>query len=188
MKIDYAAFTGIIRDRISCADLARDQGIQVNRDNRAVCIFCSGDRTDTLKLYPGNRGYYCFRCHNSGDVIKLYQEITGTSFPDAVKGLNDTYGLGLPLDHTDREAVSKARAEADRRRRELFRKKQEEMDLFEKYLDAADVAFLCEQGVKQFAPASPDAPWDPRFVTALKYREEYQEARDRYFDALKSFS
>lgn len=66
-RIDYAAFTDTIREAISAEQLGKDFGIPIGRGGRCPCVFCSGDRQDTLKLYPGDRGFYCF---DAGDDFR----------------------------------------------------------------------------------------------------------------------
>lgn len=183
-KTDYAAFTDIIRSRVNAEELGRDYGLQVGRDGRCACIFCDGNRKDTLKLYNGDRGYYCFRCHARGDVISLYQKLTGCGFRQAVEGLNDQYGLGLPLDGADPDAERRARAEAERRKAERARKEQEQRELLRKYWDAADAVHILEEVRQTCAPETRDELWRQRFILSLRYLDELRDHRDRLFDEL----
>ena len=64
-NIDYSAFTDTIRESVSALQVGIDYGLNPGRDGRCPCIFCSGARDDTLKLYGHNRGFYCYRCHQS---------------------------------------------------------------------------------------------------------------------------
>ena len=102
-RIDLTEFVPIILSQVSTQDIGRDYGLNPGRDGRCKCVFCTGDRKDTLRLYPGDRGSYCFRCHTSANAIRLLMEVTGMKFPDAVREINDHYGLGLPLDKVDPE-------------------------------------------------------------------------------------
>jgi len=186
MKQDYAAYTEIIRARVSTSDLGKDYGLQVGRDGRCRCIFCDGGRDDTLRLYPGDRGYYCFRCHERGDVISLYQKLTGAGFRQAVQDLNDQYGLGLPLNGGDQQAMEKARHEADERKRKRAEEQERQRQLYQDYLDAADAVWILEQNRIRTAPQTPTDPWKQRFVISLRYLEELRDHRDRLFDQLHS--
>ena len=184
MKTDYKAFTDIVRSRVSAVDVARDYGLQVGRDGRCRCVFCDGDRKDTLRFYPGERGFYCFRCHERGDVISLYQKLTGAGFRQAIEDLNEQYGLGLPLKDGDREAVEKARREAAERKRRREAEKEKQDALFAAYLDAADAVWIMEQNLTEAAPKTREEPWRQRFLVSLRYLDEMREQRDRLYDEL----
>lgn len=184
MRQDYSAYASIIRNRVSADEVARDYGLQVGRDGRCRCVFCDGERDDTLRLYPGDRGYYCFRCHEQGDVISLYQKLTGAGFRQAMKDLNDQYGVGLPLDSGDQKAIEKARLEAEERKRKREAEQERKRQLYLKWLDAADAVYILEQNRVKTAPKTRDELWRQRFVVALKYLDEMRDYRDRLFDEL----
>lgn len=183
-RIDYAAFTDIIRSRVSAEDLGKDYGLNVGRDGRCRCVFCDGERDDTLRLYPGDRGFYCFRCHERGDVISLYQKLTGNGFRQAIEDLNEQYGIGLPLHHADQQAIQKARAESERRKREREAEARRKRQLFDEYLDAADAVWILEYWKKYAHPETETELWKQRFVIALRYLEEMRDYRDRLYDEL----
>ena len=183
-KADYAAFTDIIRSRVSADELGRDFGLKIGRDGRCSCVFCDGQREDTLRLYPEDRGYYCFRCHEKGDVITLYQKLTGCGFRQAVEGLNDQYGLGLPLTGSDPDAEKRARENAEKRRAERKAKEEKQAELLEKYWDAADAVQIMEQNLVECAPKDEHELWRQRFVVSLRYLDEMRDLRDRLFDEL----
>lgn len=179
---DYSVFTAIIRERVSAQELGADFGLKVGRDGRCRCVFCDGARSDTLRLYPGSRGYYCFRCHEQGDVIKFYQKLTGCNFPKAVEGLNEEFGIGLPLDGSDKDAIKRAREESERRKkaREAETKRQERLQ--EELWDAEEAVSILEYHKAHNAPQGPSEPWKQRFILALRYLDEMKDYRDRLFD------
>lgn len=84
--------------------------------NRAgfVCCPWHNERTASLKLYPGDRGFYCFGCGRGGSVVDFVGELFGLSPMEAVRRLNQDFNLGLPLDKPlDRQTA----AEIEQRRR-----------------------------------------------------------------------
>lgn len=184
MKPDYKVFADIIRARVSADELARDFGLDVGRDRRCRCIFCDGERGDTLRLYPGDRGYFCFRCHAHGDVISLYQQITGSGFRQAIQDLNERYGVGLPLSGADPAAMEKARKESEQRKRERAQNEERKRRLYLAYLAVADVVWRLERAKRENAPQSETEPFQPAFVAALRYLDELRDFRDRLFDKL----
>lgn len=185
--VDYGAFTQIIRDRVSAEQVGRDYGLNPGRDGRCVCIFCSGARKDTLRLYPGNRGAYCFRCHKSTDVIGLLMEIAGMTFPQAVEELNNQYGLGLPLEHADPDAVRKAREEAERREKERKLKERYDRELLQALWDASDKVAIAEKVLANEGPGSPEEPFSERYIKCARKIHELREERDRLFDQVYLF-
>lgn len=181
-SIDYSAFTDTIRESVSALQVGQDYGLDPGRDGRCPCVFCTGARDDTLKLYDRNRGFYCYRCHRSGDVIALYREITGAGFRKAVEDLNGQYGLGLPLDNADQEAVRRAKELAEKRKQERIEKEQRDRKLLEDLWEVADAVQMLEEYKKSLAPKTPDEPWRQRFIVALRYLPQLTYLRDCLYD------
>lgn len=181
-SVDYSAFTDTIRDSISALQVGIDFGLNPGRDGRCPCIFCSGARNDTLKLYPGNRGFYCYRCHKSGDVIALYRQITGTGFRQAVEDLNGQYGLNLPLKNADEDTMRKAKALAEQRKQERIEKEARDRKLLENLWDVADAVQILEHFRDTLAPKDPSEPFRQRFVLALRYLPQLTYLRDCLYD------
>ena len=57
-----------------------------------------------MKLYEGNRGFYCFVCHEGGDCIKLVQGVTDCTYMDAAWWINDEFNLGMKRS-TDKPSI-----------------------------------------------------------------------------------
>lgn len=182
--IDFSAFTGIIRDHVSALRVAQDYGLNPGRDGRCKCAFCDGERKDTLKLFDGDRGFYCYRCHAAGDVISLLQRLTGCGFTDAVRTLNDQYRIGLPLRGGNTDAMRMARAEATRRQREAEEKQERERRLLWTLWDVSDAVWCIEQVKRNEGPAEPGEPFSERYKAAVKWELPMKERRDRLFDEL----
>lgn len=99
--------------RLTMREVSEGYGFRVNRAGFATCPF-HHEKTASLKIYPGSRGWHCFGCHKGGSVIDFARELFGLSPLDAVKRLNQDFHLGLPLDHKPTEAE---RREVQERRR-----------------------------------------------------------------------
>ena len=183
-SVDYSAFTYTIRESVSALQVGTDYGLNPGRGGRCQCIFCSGARDDTLKLYDRNRGFYCYRCHRSGDVIALYMQITGAGFRKAVEDLNGEYGLNLPLKDADREVMRKARELAEKRKQERAEKEQRDMQLLETLWDVSDAVQILEEYKEKLTPETRDEPWKQRFVVALRYLPQLTYYRDCLYDEL----
>lgn len=105
-----------VRERVSALDVAQLYGFHPNRAGFIPCPF-HHERTASLKLYPGAKGFYCFGCHTGGSVIDLVAQLYGLDALGAVRRLNDGFHLGLPIDRqqTPQERTEAARAAAKRR-------------------------------------------------------------------------
>ena len=114
MDDDMKYICDIIRNSVSALEVGRVLGLNPGHDGRCRCPFHGGDHKN-LKLYGPGKGYYCFVCHESGDVIRLVKEYTKCSFMDAVDWLNDSFGLNLDIKKND-PFQRRRRAEAYARR------------------------------------------------------------------------
>lgn len=129
-----------IKQSISMLDICHQYGIQVNRAGFACCPI-HGEKSPSMKVYPGNKGWHCFGCHQGGDVISFVQQYFGLDFISAVRKLNDDFNLHLPIDERpDREAQKKAREEAYRRRKAEERR-QKRLKAIQKARDEALTEF-----------------------------------------------
>ncbi len=70
------------------------------------------ERTPSFSVSPG-RGYYCFGCHQKGDVITFVRETQGLDFVGAIEWLADRFRV--PLDYEEDSPEQTARR--DRRAR-----------------------------------------------------------------------
>lgn len=86
----------IIRQAVSCVDVARAVGLQPDAHGRCRCIFHNGQDRN-MKVYPGDRGYYCFVCHAHGDCIRLAKQALGegSTYTQAARWIDDTFGLNV---------------------------------------------------------------------------------------------
>ena len=75
---------GRIRATVSMRDVLGRYGIRVDRGGKAACPF-HHDRHPSMKIYPGDRGYYCFVCHEGGDVLRFIQRMENCSFGEAAR-------------------------------------------------------------------------------------------------------
>ena len=172
---NYAVFADIIRDRVSAREAAVALGIRVNRSGRCQCPIHHGQDYNMV-VYGDNRGWYCHRCKNGGDVIRLVERVNQCSFPEAVEWLNSTFALGLPLDRED-SPEERRDAEIARKQRQIERELKQAIqdELFETYLNAGDVVMRLEWDKDDYRPRTAFDEWDERFVTALRLLPEAKE-------------
>jgi len=61
----------------------------------ALCPFHK-EKSGSFYLYPANATFYCFGCHEHGDVFTFVMKMESLSFPEAVKAVATKMGIPLP--------------------------------------------------------------------------------------------
>lgn len=171
--IDTDVFTAL-----SPLDVGKRLGLQPNRMGFCRCP-AHGEKTASLKLYkqPG-RGWYCFGCHQGGDVIRLVQTTLNCDFKTAVEWLSAEYGLDT--------GDEKTAAEREEMRIRLYREKQAR-EKREHAIRVADemrtiydaLAVRCQRVMDETEPDDPTGDWDPRHFDALFTLNMCQDISDR---------
>lgn len=119
MHEDNRQTYAIIRGSVSAMDVGKMLGLDIDQHGRCRCPFHHGhDRN--MRVYPGNRGYYCFVCHAGGDCISLAKELISEdcNYYEAAKWIDTTFGLHLFDEDTpsvkqrSRQMESRARRKA----------------------------------------------------------------------------
>ena len=77
-KLDY------IKKYYSIIDIAKRLGLEIDKNNKAICPFHK-DINPSLSFNTKENYYYCFACGAGGDNIKLVKEILNCDFKEAVK-------------------------------------------------------------------------------------------------------
>lgn len=78
------------------------------------------EKTPSFSVDAEKGLYYCFGCHQGGDVFKFVMEQENLNFPETVERLARQYGVQLP----PRSPEARKRREAGDRQRELLREAQ----------------------------------------------------------------
>ena len=60
-----------------------------------LCPF-HGEKTPSFNVHATNQYYYCFGCHESGDVFKFIQKVENITFPESVRLVAQKLGIPLP--------------------------------------------------------------------------------------------
>jgi DNA primase len=61
----------------------------------ALCPFHK-EKSGSFYLYPATSSYYCFGCHEHGDVFTFVMKMDNVSFPEAVRSVATKMGISLP--------------------------------------------------------------------------------------------
>lgn len=166
--MNYSYFAQEIKDRISAKEAFTFYGIAINQKGFANCPF-HRERTASMKVYDGNRGYYCFGCGKSGDVIAFVRDYFGLSFVDAIKKLNKDFSLGFPIG----EKISRNRQryiakQAYNRRKAIKDREKEKERLESEYWAAFDEVLRLNRQLEQYKPKTEDEEWHPKYVEAAQ--------------------
>lgn len=151
-----------IKEAVGMRQAAAFYGYPVDRQGRCLCPF-HNDKHPSMKIYPQNKGYYCFVCNEGGDVIKFVAKIFGLSNEDAAKRLIADFGIPVKLgDFTYRE------------KRERDKKLQKRMDLqrFSRYTEALLRFYrirLCRAALE---PSGPHFAEAMQMLSIVEYRLE----------------
>ena len=83
-----------VKERDDIVDVARAYGINVNRNNKALCCF-HNEKTPSLSFHKEKQIFKCFSCGKGGDVISLVSELLNINALEAAKNINYNLCLGL---------------------------------------------------------------------------------------------
>lgn len=111
----------MVKDGVDIEEAARRYGLEPDRKGWCRCPF-HGEKTPSFHLYH-QRGK-CFGCGWSGDVVDLVAGILSVGPLEAVKELNQAFGLGIDLE-APADTLELARARAQRREKEQLRQWRE---------------------------------------------------------------
>ena len=105
------------KEAVDITEAARRYGLEPDRKGWCRCPFHS-EKTASFHLY--RQRYRCFGCGVSGDVVDLVAGILHVGPLEAVKELNQVFGLGIDLE-APVDTLELAQARAERREKERFR-------------------------------------------------------------------
>lgn len=172
---DYA---DIIKRHIPAKEMAEHLGLSPNYAGFCQCPL-HGEKTASMKLYPGSRGWYCFGCHQGGSVIDLVMLYYGLDLKGAIELVNADFQLGLPIGREPTQAEqeeARKRAEARKAKEaERIAREKARSAAFEQFLDVAVLIRQYERDKVDYAPKTPTEEWDERFCLALDKLSELRE-------------
>ena len=171
--VDYA---GIIKSSVPMPEVAeRYTGQRIVR-NRIRCPIHHGSDLN-MRIYP--KSYYCWVCHAAGDQIQFVQSVLGLSFQDAMRRINDDFGLGLPIGAEPSDAERNRLAELNRKIAEHRRLEDARLsDAEARERMAADWVGLLHQVeiiCREKAPKTPWDEWADDWCEAMRVRTELLE-------------
>ena len=101
----------------------------------ALCPFHK-EKSGSFYLYPGTASYYCFGCHEHGDVFTFVMKMDSVGFPEAVRAVAGKMGIPLP----QREFSSPQEAREAGLRRQLLEAHEAATQYFQGNLQSPEAA------------------------------------------------
>lgn len=183
---DYA---DIIKQSVPMDAVLRQYGLLGRTQTRRIpCpIHCGQKNNFSFRDFR----YKCFVCGASGSTIDFVMQYRNLSFVDAMKEINDMFGLGYPIGeehHEPTEAEREAQRKAERIRKERIARQNRLKLLCTAYDAAMDKYAALDIIVQQEAPAGPYDEITERYAGALKHIDaaweevQYAAARLREFE------
>ena len=82
--------------------------VSLNHRGRLYTALCPfhNEKTPSFTVFPDTRSFYCFGCHEGGDVISFVMKYENLEYIEAVRLLADRAGMTLP-DGTDQSAAQR---------------------------------------------------------------------------------
>lgn len=164
-----------IKSRVPMPDMARFYGLQPDRAGFICCPF-HGEKTPSMKLYEEARGFYCFGCHASGDVIDFVMRLFGLDFRGAVSKINTDFNLCLPI---DRPVTLRERRAADGHYRARVAEKRRREALEADYDKKLSYWIHLDKNRRDYAPTSMTDEFNPLYVEAVKNIDRAAYALDQ---------
>lgn len=88
----YDEIRDIIKDSVEIQPALERYGIEFNRSGAALCPFHQ-EKTPSLKCKHDY--WHCFGCGEGGDIIRFVMDYFQLDYINALKKINDDFGLGL---------------------------------------------------------------------------------------------
>lgn len=156
-----------IKQSVTMRQLCDQYGISVNSAGFANCP-CHGEKTASMKVYDGNRGWHCFGCHKGGSVIDFVMELYGLPLLDAEKRLDADFRLGL-FQTADEDTAARQRAiQAARERKKALRQRDRQHKEMWRQYDAALTAYIAADRLIDSTDGIPPYLWSDQQCEAIK--------------------
>jgi len=143
----------IVIHSITMQQVAEAYGFQINRKGFMRCPFHANgsERTPSLKVYPGHRGFHCKACGVGGDVIRFVELLNNLTPLEAMMELAATFQIPISTDvNISPETIERAKQARFEQQQTITLEQQKLADL--KRLGTLIQAF--EREIKESQPFS----------------------------------
>ena len=169
----------LVKASVTTRQAAEYYGVKVDRNGMACCPF-HNDRHPSMKL---DRRYYCFACHETGDVIDFVGKLFHLVPYEAAVKIADDFGLhpttpraAAMRNTVPTESASQAWYAANpvliKQYEKQNKERNREQDQRRRERECASVLISFERLLKEwrekYEPGREDECWDRHFAAALK--------------------
>lgn len=177
-----------IKRAVPARELFEHYGFEINRAGFCHSPFAANDKTPSLKVYDGGRGWHDFSSGKGGDIIAFVQEYFGLPFMDACKKLNADFNLHLPIgEKLTLAQMREADRKAAQRKREQIEREMAAKRVLTAYHAALDRWISLDIMKRENAPKSPSEPFSEEYAYAVKHIDAAAYELDRATDRLREF-
>ena len=160
-------FARLIKQSVSTEAACHRYGVEINNRGFACCPF-HHEKTPSMKVYPKDKGFHCFGCGASGDVVKFVQMYFNVPFQEAIKKINLDFGLGFDIDgKPTRGMVQNAAKQEYLRKKEEQGKADEKTALDDEYFNLIDMLDAAKENVKTMRPKDSTEQPSAAFLISL---------------------
>lgn len=171
-------FAREIKERLTTLQVVEHYGFTPDYRGFICCPFHE-EKSPSMKVYDGDKGFYCFGCHESGDLLSFVQKYFGLDFKGTIAKLNDDFYLGLPISGGMSLRQKYEFQAADlARRAALEQKKSEENAVKSRYYEVLAEYRRLEEQAEQYCPKSLDEDFHPLFIEAMQKKGLVAELLD----------
>ena len=117
----------IIRNSITMRQLAEWHGFQIDRRGFMRCPFHKGgaERTPSLQIYNGYRGFFCRACGEGGDVIRFTELYENLTPKEAVLVLSERFNIPVSENsEVPKEVIERANKAVKAKQEELSQQEE----------------------------------------------------------------
>ena len=113
------------------------------------CCPFHGEKTPSFAVNPAKDMFYCFGCHEGGDIFKFIMKIEGCGFMDAMKLLAGRYSIPVP-----EKQKTAAEIEREKQRERIYQTNETAAKFFQACLLKTDygkpaLAYLAGRGINR---------------------------------------
>lgn len=97
MNGDWANFKEQVRNAADIVEIISGYvPLKKKGQNYWGCCPFHGEKTPSFSVNPSKDMFYCFGCHEGGDIFKFLMKVENCSFVEALKLLAGRYGIAVP--------------------------------------------------------------------------------------------
>lgn len=163
-----------VKQRLSMREVAAFYGFQEDRRHLCLCPFHK-DRHPSMRIYPNDKGFYCFSCGKGGDVITFVAALFGLQNETACRKLIEDFSLPINISQTTYR---------EKREKEKRIRHREEIAKFQTWAAGVLKAYrklLCE-ATRNFGSPHFEEAWQELSVTEYRLQCLMEDPEEYYAD------